>query len=90
MSAHTKGPWGCKRSETGPWAIFGADGSWIATTCKKQWKDEDIANARLIAAAPELLDALVAIVNAWEHGAEFGSNEIGNARKAIAKAEGKQ
>jgi hypothetical protein len=48
------------------------------------------ANARLIAAAPELLDALVAIVNAWEHGAEFGSNEIGDARKAIAKAEGKQ
>lgn len=47
-------------------------------------------NARLIAAAPELLVALEAIVNAWEEGRAFSDkmNEIGKARAAIAKAKG--
>ena len=58
MSAHTPGPWGLQRSETGPWAIFNTRGAWIATTLRKAWPSEDLANARLMAAAPSMLDAL--------------------------------
>ncbi len=44
----------------------------------------------LIAAAPELLSALVAMVEAWETGEGYSDkkNQIGNARKAIEKATG--
>lgn len=69
----TEGPWGCKRSETGPWAIFGQNGSWVATTCKKQFVAADLANARLIAAAPDLLAALGHACD-WIHDAPHGDN----------------
>jgi hypothetical protein len=53
--------------------------------------DEAIANARLIAAAPEMLEALKAAVEAWETtGANFvsGPKWVIEARNIIAKAEG--
>lgn len=81
------GPWGCKRSEAGPWAIFGQDGSWVATTCKKQWVAEDLANARLIAAAPELLAALQDVIDYIE-GKPDMTEPFGVVRAVIAKATG--
>jgi hypothetical protein len=84
--AHTPGPWGCKRSETGPLAIFGADGSWVATTCKKQWVSEDLANARMIAASLDLLKALESAVANPTDDAYW----IAQAKAAIAKATGSQ
>ena len=53
--------------------------------------DEAEANARLIAAAPELLEALKAIVNAWlspKEKAALTYQMCEAARDAIAKAEG--
>lgn len=54
------------------------------------WGGYHEANARLIAAAPDLLAALEAMVKSWEHGISYNDarNEIGNARAAIAKAKG--
>jgi hypothetical protein len=42
--------------------------------------------------APDLLEALKAMVHAWEFGDPYTDvrNEIGNARAAIAKATGEQ
>jgi len=59
-----------------------------------EWSIEDLANARLIAAAPELLDALLnceAIMSAIEcgHMKPLGfSTVLEEARDAIAKAKG--
>lgn len=48
---------------------------------------ENRANARLIAAAPDLLKALKAMLEVWEHGGIY-DYPIGKARAAIAKATG--
>jgi hypothetical protein len=46
------------------------------------------ANARLIACAPELLEALKLAVRQNEHDMLMTGKELRNARAAIAKAEG--
>lgn len=46
-----------------------------------------LANAHLIAAAPDMLAALKAVVHAYEHGSMIDS--FINAIKVIAKAEGR-
>lgn len=88
MSKHTKGPWGIRITETGPWSVFNADGNWIAVTTRKQWKDEDKANARLIAAAPDLLEALEYMVNVCPAIDPDGEEAHNRAADAIAKAKG--
>ena len=50
---------------------------------------ETRANARLIAAAPELLEALKKMLEVWEHGG-IATYPIGEARAAIKKAEAQQ
>jgi Lon protease-like protein len=54
---------------------------------------EDFANAHLIAAAPDLYEALADAIEAWETHNESGDAMQGcwvqDARDAIAKAEGK-
>jgi hypothetical protein len=62
-------------------------------TVEQVWSDESAANARLIAAAPELLWALENLVDAtekfaWPKGIDQKSF-IDAAKSAIAKAEGK-
>ncbi len=51
-------------------------------------KEEAIANARLIAAAPEMLEALKTVVRYAQKSGDT-SLAIGRAMNAIAKAEGK-
>lgn len=63
MSAHTPGPWSVL---TGTAEIIGSDGTMIGSAFIGDDKgefdvDRVMANARLIAAAPELLDALESI-----------------------------
>ena len=53
-------------------------------------RDEGQANARLIAAAPELLEALRGMVGLHDNGTAYDSaTTIAYARAAILKAEGK-
>ncbi len=60
----------------------------------KTSQTEAIANARLIAAAPDLLEALMDAVDAWETHCESGDMMQGDwvcdARAAIAKARGQE
>jgi len=83
MSEHTPGPW--EASSLGIWA----KSPWNARVCLAQAhnfspmnKVDSAANARLMAAAPDLLDALKAVVSV----ADRKTVEFDMARAAIAKA----
>lgn len=71
---HTCGPWIKDDSKAGGFDILGPDGSWIATVhCSRE---EDEADANLIAAAPELKESLLWIVTfCREHVEWFGDPE---------------
>jgi hypothetical protein len=97
MSAHTPGPWECR--ETGTWpetnhhlGIY-SDNHPTGRIALVEGFYAESANAKLIAAAPDLLAALNAIVRAYD-GPTVGigaavSSHISAARAAIAKAEGR-
>ena len=93
MNAHTPGPWRVLADEqimgrpiSGRWAVE-EDGAYICLD--PEWDDEcyaeSFANARLIAAAPELLAALEQIKCLAPPGTMFRVD----AEAAIAKARGK-
>lgn len=90
---HTPGPW--RKSNANPW-IYGGNGEYIALV-ESQGKEADSANARLIAAAPDLLSVLQQAYNAmaWDiPGGGLSDQEeeelLETIRAAIAKAEGAQ
>ena len=91
MSAHTPGPWraGIGRRDQ----ITAADGSAIGFVNLYGYHHNanTVANARLLAAAPDLLAALIDIATAGErYGVQWDAATMGNvARAAIAKATGK-
>lgn len=87
MSEHTKGPWTVHPIK-----------SWVTdptgeAVCGMLWptysrtEEETLANARLIAAAPEMLEALKNIENDDERIPSSAWNLV---RSAIAKATGKE
>ena len=83
-SKHTPGPWSYQ--EWGRLILDSGQGSsqlQVATVALNTRRDEGTANARLIAAAPELLEALEDIVS---NG--YGMYAAKLARAAIAKATG--
>lgn len=95
MSGHTPGPWTFGYFGCNGYCIQGG-GKHIATSILYK-KDGGEANSRLIAAAPELLAALQAIVGrdfTFFDGEMLGSSkkitraEVLAARDAIAKATG--
>ncbi len=93
--AHTPGPWAVDPKV--PWVILGAHGQHVAdvyvgglTRNGEVNRKKQDANARLTAAAPELLAALKSSVGAMEvlgHPANYGA--LAKANAAIAKAEGR-
>jgi hypothetical protein len=99
MSKHTKGPWESHNGEVTTQQVNGRSFRRIAAVQDYgmgSLPEVDEANARLIAAAPDLLEALRAMLaEAEQYG--FGGNSGGHgtgrvacdqARYAIAKAEG--
>lgn len=94
MSKHTSGPWGIY--DTAAYGIHickgGIAGQHIASAQRYVGltQDETVANARLIAAAPDLLDALKALTEklAMSGDAWRWKEELPQAAAAIAKAEG--
>lgn len=97
MENHTKGPWQMSRSRTNPYAVYVSDPaterSSICTVTRYESEDETMANVRLIAAAPELLDAAIYILAHIEvrlrHRQDLiTEDERGVLRRAIAKASG--
>ena len=78
-------------------AFVDAQGFGIVDELSQTWVERQEANAHLIAAAPELLEALESIVELSEPGRIYELKELGTlvgemqsiARAAIAKAKGK-
>ena len=95
---HTQGPWKITEDDYGHEHWFGGAGEgqicvngWVNGGCKKypsKWRKLQ-ANARLIAAAPELLEALKSLVAGIFDGpdASDAAMLVDKARAAIAKAE---
>ncbi len=84
---HTPGPWSVKKTNCGHGAVTAG-----TYTLRHNWdglgsQEEMDANARLIAASPELLDALKLALEAHDYPGREGWAE--NARAAISKAEGR-
>ena len=87
--AYTKGPWTVSQPQEWKQAILNSKGILIAEVYK--WRNHRAinmsANARLIAAAPEMLEMLKVTLTAIE-GADDGLT--GQIKRTIDKAEGKQ
>lgn len=94
--AHTPGPWHREWVVDGAFQVSGqANGDKCVIASRAPFPSrhfEFAANARLIAAAPELLAACQAMFAASRHGAEYTDDEhaaLALIEAAIAKAEGK-
>ena len=109
MSAHTPGPWFASYAgdmsinagdpvqrgsyTTYPISIVGGCGC-CGSPFGVDDPDECAANARLIAAAPDLLEALETALDGWQREFEYLAKRtpewVTEARHAIAKATGEQ
>lgn len=94
---HTSGPWGTRHHiiqdgnlEKQRYDITAGEDSSIHICRLKGWDEEDDANARLIAAAPELLEACKAMVEyisqQWEDDWENRPNHLRLGEEAITTA----
>ena len=86
---HTPGPWMYHKQLNGSLTFFGENGNRAILSAARLINQE--ANARLIATAPELLDALKGMLEVF--GDEFGmgnSSVCDDARAAITKATAQQ
>lgn len=85
MSAHTPGPW------TGDKPVVYDNNGRMVADCRSTLMGDvdaegDYANARLIAAAPELVGALNAMLVAYTGGSEYAQAARAQAVDALAKA----
>jgi hypothetical protein len=98
--SHTPGPWKPTVTFDYGWRVEHCEqnpvfiGSGSVGIARLIWfgktTEEFKANANLIAAAPELLEALTRLVELGAlRGNSFGKDDLRQAREAIAKAEGK-
>ena len=98
MSKHTEGPWFCPtplyRTFYVEARIDGGMLQEVASCGPTENPAQQAANARLIAAAPELLEALKLALEYWRHRQQRYKNRspvwVQAARAAIAKATGEQ
>lgn len=88
---HTPGPWNRNIRAGGKYpTAFAGRNQHVAVATQQKDPAETEANIDLIAAAPELLAALLNVVSAYEPNRHGVTPEwITTARAAIAKAEGK-
>lgn len=98
MSTFTKGPWHIKaHTANSPaeitagcdWTVYGADETMVCFEGGRT--DSAAANASLIAAAPDLYEALKELIDmdvAYQRGQKV-SDAVDKARAALAKAKGK-
>ncbi len=102
MNKHTPGPWAIHQNEFCQWISNESGKAQLAKTLQPAGMADETAkaNARLIASAPELLEALQLIVDGLKYTAEFGAMQttesgvtfqpLGTALAAIAKAKGEK
>lgn len=91
MSEHTPGPWSLWHNDAGAFMAIAPGGNGAPVICQRaDWShnaSESIANARLIVAAPALLQALEHLTSAVERE-EVQVFHLRHARAAIAEAKG--
>ena len=86
---HTPGPWRALESKSSQHQVWKGDDHIASAWGTDVPGDEQLANARLIAAAPELLDALKRIVSVASVELTGRRDDVlEQARAAIAKATG--
>lgn len=94
MGKHSPAPW--YWTENSNWQE--GSGKWLASQtgmvldysgCGTHECDVTKEDARLIAAAPELLEDLQAIISMIDHGSEDQSKVLAKARATISKVKGK-
>lgn len=80
MNAHTPPPWFLDQFEDGSYLITPRDGFSIAPLKARPGFDHDLPNFTLMAAAPELLDALERLVDDLEesHADELNADHYGD------------
>ena len=89
---HTPGPWKVYRNWQGKLSVAADDGRRrICNTpggnnANPDLQAEGLANARLIAAAPDLLDALQAVSKCGNAGAKLSRDASDKVRSAIKRA----
>lgn len=92
---HTSGPWIFHANgNPGDYTILRPDNKWVIGFHQNGeiWRDEEIANAKLIAAAPELLNSLTELLEWANSMAESMDSDsipfkmFSDAKKAIDKA----
>jgi len=94
VSGHTPGPWFVASGNNYATEITATSKrgkKWVIAraTASKTGQEEAKANARLIAAAPELLAELKSMIAA-ARSAGWDNAEIANAEEAVEQVEGKQ
>lgn len=85
---HTPGPWSVDQD-----GVYAANGEQLGVVfsvkSSPNWWSEGVANTNLIASAPELLEALEALVNSVEFRIDDPRSKLRDAAKlAITKAKG--
>ena len=88
---HTKGPWKIN-IDTGEYGVYHLYSPDIGGDEVFEREEIDEANARLIAAAPELLEALDILTDEverhWPRNQRYPETSLGVAKRAIVKANG--
>lgn len=85
---HTPGPWTATGHDGGMCVVVESKWGSVAKALPVGCEVQEAANARLIAAAPELLEALEEIAEQLELEGPSCSDILAAARAAIAKARG--
>lgn len=99
MSEHTPGPWSAREKDPNEWCIDANErrlhaGPWTSMSVVYGCDDDENgpqiakANASLIAAAPDLLEALERLVAGCDRLMVSQIDGLADARGAIAKARG--
>ena len=86
---HTPGPWTTERLNGSDWGHLVHIGDELDVLVQNADPDEELANARLIAAAPELLEAAKAILEREDQRDDFADPLLEKLRLAIRKSEGR-
>ena len=92
-AAHTQGPWKCCPASVHRPEIITAHNKvicsvWSGGSVSQITYDEWQANIHLIASAPDLLEALEAVIDLQDADSVFATPILAQARAAIAKAKG--
>ena len=86
MANHTPGPWIARMN------CDVMSGDRLVADCMTGWLREDRANARMVAAAPEMLEVLIELQESAQYWSEYGApfDIVNRLNAVISKAKGEE